>query len=174
MTPSRRTLIAALVTLAVIVSSFVDVAAQTVVAKSAWFSLEIEDEIEIDARAKRAIVKEVEKALAETLDLLGLTPKQAFYDGLPTPGWMGKAGRIRVVIVHDISEKRQGMDYWSTQLYAGGFQLELPAPGEAGVTAEYRRRIWRGERVPTEVQSRVKEMVAWNTSGIVSAIRKWA
>lgn len=35
-------------------------------------------------------------------------------------------------------------------------------------------RPWGADRVPLEVQSRVKEMVAWNTSSIVSAIRKWA
>lgn len=33
---------------------------------------------------------------------------------------------------------------------------------------------WGAQRVPREVQDRVKEMVGWNTSSIVSAIRRHA
>lgn len=35
-------------------------------------------------------------------------------------------------------------------------------------------RPWGQQRVPIEVQDRVKEMVGWNTSSIVDAIRKWS
>lgn len=35
-------------------------------------------------------------------------------------------------------------------------------------------RPWGQKRVPREVQDRVKEMVGWNTSSIVDAIRKWS
>jgi len=33
---------------------------------------------------------------------------------------------------------------------------------------------WGGERIPLRVQNAVNEMVRWNTSSIVDAIRKWA
>lgn len=33
---------------------------------------------------------------------------------------------------------------------------------------------WGQQRVPKEVQDRVKEMVGWNTSSIVEAIRDWS
>lgn len=33
---------------------------------------------------------------------------------------------------------------------------------------------WGQERTPAEVQSAAKEMVGWNTSSIVAAIRKWS
>ena len=33
---------------------------------------------------------------------------------------------------------------------------------------------WGQQRIPTEVQNRVKEMVGWNTTSIVKAIRKWS
>ena len=33
-------------------------------------------------------------------------------------------------------------------------------------------RPWGAQRIPKEVQDRVKEMVGWNTSSIVSAIRR--
>lgn len=35
-------------------------------------------------------------------------------------------------------------------------------------------RPWGQERIPQDVQKRVKEMVGWNTDSIVSAIRKWS
>lgn len=35
-------------------------------------------------------------------------------------------------------------------------------------------RPWGQQRVPKEVQDRVREMVGWNTTSIVSAIRKWS
>ena len=35
-------------------------------------------------------------------------------------------------------------------------------------------RPWGQERVPIEVQSAVKEMVGWQTSSIVDAIRRWS
>ena len=33
---------------------------------------------------------------------------------------------------------------------------------------------WGQQRVPKEVQDRVNEMVGWNTTSIVEAIRKWS
>lgn len=35
-------------------------------------------------------------------------------------------------------------------------------------------RPWGQQRVPKEVQDRVKEMVGWNTASIVKAIRDWS
>ncbi len=33
---------------------------------------------------------------------------------------------------------------------------------------------WGSTRIPVQVQSVAKEMICWNTSSVVSAIRKWA
>ena len=50
---------------------------------------------------------------------------------------------------------------------------------EMDIASEYGKPMigvkpWGQERIPTEVQEAVKEMVGWNTDTIVAAIRKWS
>lgn len=50
---------------------------------------------------------------------------------------------------------------------------------EMSIAQSYKKPIvgvipWGQQRTPVEVQSVAKEMVGWNTSSIVTAIRKWS
>jgi len=50
---------------------------------------------------------------------------------------------------------------------------------EMSIAQSYQKPIvgvipWGQERTPVEVQLAAKEMVGWNTSSIIAAIRKWS
>jgi len=144
---------------------------ERVARRSTWFDIAVEDGVEIKSKTCRAIEKEATAAIETGLALLGLDAKRVFYLGVPEPAWMGKPDKLRFLIVEEPSRRRQGIDYWLTQLHAGGFTIELPVPGET-LSEEFRRCIRREVGAALLGNTLFKGSVPWWTTGVMRVLEE--
>lgn len=141
-------------------------AEEKVVRRAKLFDLVVDDETGIKGKILREIEKEAASALDVGLKLLGVSPKVVFYTGVPTPVWMGKPGKLVIAILPYVPDRNQGLAYWSTQLFAGGYRIEMPPP-EGEVTSSFRRRLWREVGVAILGNTLFKTNVRWWSRGVL-------
>lgn len=165
--PLARICLALVVALAAAPAAF---AGEEVVRKTKTFDLAVDEGLEVESSVAREIEKELEDGFEAAGDLLGLGTRQIFYEGLPTPSWMGDAGRLRFVLRRRVREDSVSVDRWTKELFAGGYRMDLRLPGEE-ITPAYRGLLRRAAGVAVLGNTLYRTSVPWWTEGVLARLQ---